>query len=220
MSSVTYQNDTYATLADVQAKLTQEQDYPDNEITAALSYATALIDARTGTHFGIITQQMIYDVRTDSAVLNTSGTVTSVSIGATVLPSTSYQVMPWGIRFYAPTGGAWINTAHPYTVEPVRSWWGSGGRGVTLTVNGSFGEPVNPLIKKATVLLAIDELTEGEVETSSIIGDLPNDVRSFSVEGLSVTLAGQIDASGATSTGNSTADRLVDLTVGKRAFVL
>lgn len=206
----------YATVSDVNAKLPEGTYFLDAEVEAAIVYAEALITARAGRSFGQVSEQTIYDVRSDSVVFPLSGSVDNVFVGETSIPFDSISIMPWGIRFHAPPGGAWFHPTRPLTVEPIRSWW-SNGRGVTVRVVGTFGEAVSPLIKKATVLLALDEL--GVTSTDAVIGDLPTNVRALSVEGLSVTMAGEADESGSTSTGNATADRLIDLAVGKAAFV-
>lgn len=193
----------YAVIADVRAAA-PTLSATDDEITAALAMAEALVNARAGRSFGPVTATAVTvsDVRTTFVVLDLPFTnVTAVSSDTYVFPASSYVVEPWGIRF----------------LTPLRL--DSYGRGPEVTVTATFSSPVSLLIKRATVLLALAELNFSTSTADTVLPDLPANVKSFAVEGLSVTLA-DAQSAGRTTTGDVTADRLIDLALGNNSGVV
>jgi len=189
----------YATIADV--RNAQSVMANDADIQVALDHASASVDAKTGRKWGqAISTRTVDDVRTDAIVVGPVASVTELRVGASVISPGAYEVRPWGIRL---RGGAF--------------WWGgvSGTiSGATVTITGNFGEATPELVKEATILLAIDRLggtTTTTTTTDSAIPDLPSNVRSFSVEGLSVAFADSGTTTVGNGTGNDEADRLLAL---------
>ncbi len=184
----------YATVADVRAAIPTPAT--DADIQAAIDYATAQINARTGRTFGqTVGQVKVFDVRGSFVPLYSDyKAVTAVSVGNRVLPTSAYEQQPYGLRLNG-------------YVAP----------GSTVTISATFGEPVSPLLTRATVLLAADRLkvTNPYGDTSgaaaSVVPDLPPNVSSFSVEGLSVSFDNTQGPSSSAGTGNSEVDSILAL---------
>lgn len=199
--------ETYASVPDVRA--VYASDDSDEFIAAAIAYASALVDARAGRSFYPLTEQKVFGQTSGTIVLDVPGTVTEVEVNSSVISADAYEVDPSGVvRFRAEPGGIYYDTTRPLTVEPIRFE----GHPFTVTVRGAFGQ-VSPLIKEATVLLAVARLGGQASGGAGVIPDLPANVTSFSVEGLSASFsnASSSTTTGKVSTGNATADRLIDL---------
>jgi hypothetical protein len=117
------------------------------------------------------TDRLVEDVRGDHVPLVPPfSEVTAVVVDGFELPAEAYRVTPHGIRLYG-YGGFGL------------------GRGTTITA--SFGAAVPETIKQATVLLAVDLLDDDG--DGLIPSNLPANVESFSVDGLSVTFVGGLN---------------------------
>lgn len=199
----------YATLVDVRAVY---DEGTDNQVLAAIAYASALINARARRSFYPVSEQKISGQTSGTIVLNIPGDIDEIEINGSVIDADAYEIDSMGvIRFRAEPGGIYYDTAHPLTTEPIRF----NGRPFTVTVRGSFGQ-VSPLIKEATVLLAIDRLRKLAGESTSIVPNVPvaGPLTSLSDEGLSLswaTSSSSSSSSGRRTTGNAQADNLIDL---------
>ncbi len=189
----------YATIADIRERGIDDPP-SDYTVQQALDLATALVNARAGRSWGgSFTSYTVYDMRGDTAVIHAPFTsVTSVEVDGKTVDPDEYEVLPFGIRFH------W------------KSWIDTLGRGVTVKVNATFPAAIPALAKEATMLLALDRLTGDNEVGGTVIPELPENVQSFSVEGLSVTRVSGASAISTTSTqrpstGNYQADRLIDL---------
>jgi hypothetical protein len=176
----------------------------DPVIQAALDFATALVTARARRDFSFssATALTVNDVRTRNVVLSLPfADVTAVEVGGYEMPDSSYAVEPWGIRLFSDPG-----------ID-------SDGFGPSVMVTATFTSSVPELIKRATILLALDELPGGPSDTDSVLPKLIGKLKSFSVEGLSATVAAG-PGDDRVPTGNDDADRLIDLVVGSEAGVV
>lgn len=185
---------SYATVADVREQFTGLAS--DEMVQAAIDYAEALVNAQTGQSWsaeGTRTVE-VYDVRNEIVLLpEPFDTVTEVTVDTGVLHPSAYAVRPWGIEL-----------KYPYRT--------GGFRGNTVSVTATFGGTAPAIVREATVLLAVDRLNSlnsSTANTTGPLGELPSNVRSFSVEGLSMTLDDSGTASTGTSTGNVRADELL-----------
>jgi len=187
----------YVSVEDFQAATGSTAD--EELIEAAILYAQALIDARARRSFGNEAPQSVtvYDVRGDSVILGyTYTTIESVEVDGVEFGSTYYEELPFGIRF---------------KTEFLPRF---NGRGPSVTVTADFADEAVPLlIKQATIVLA-NETLNGSL-SDGVIPTLPADIKSFSVEGLSITRDSTGTVFGSPpSTRNAEADNLVDMAVG------
>lgn len=176
----------------------------DGQIQAALDFATALVTARARRTFAAAsaTAVTVHDVRTRNVVVDLPfSNVTAVAVDGHELPSSSYTVELWGIRLLS---GPRVDCE---------------GFGPDVAVTATFTSVVPELIKRSTILLALDELNAGTSDTGSVLPKLAGKLKSFSVEGLSATAAAG-PGDDRVSTGNDDADRLIDLAMGTESGVV
>jgi hypothetical protein len=194
---------SYASVADLKA-YDSSVTGSDGEIQAALDFATALVTARARRTFAAASATAVtaHDVRTRNVVVDLPfSNVTAVAVDGHELPSSSYVVEPWGIRLLSAPRIAFD------------------GYGSSVTVTATFISVVPELIKRATILLALVDLNGGSSSGNSVLPELPANVKSFSVEGLSVTLADG-SGTGRIPTGDAEADRLIDLVMETESGVV
>jgi hypothetical protein len=216
---------SYASVAELNA-YDSSVTATDDEIQAALDFTTALVTARARRTFSAssATAVTVHDVRTRNVVVDLPfSNVTAVAVDGHELPSSSYAVEPWGIRLLSAPRIAF--DGYGPSVEP----WGTrpfsnplldlDGYGSSVTVTATFTSVVPELIKRATILLALVDLNGGSSSGNPVLPKLPANVKSFAVEGLSVTLADG-SGTGRIPTGDAEADRLIDLVMETESGVV